>query len=91
MSGIDEQYVDVSECPLCKRLVLTWMVYSADKSTNIGYYNCTSRFKGPDYYHLGSADDIRSFGCNKCHKHIKEGTPFFNALFRSMLNARWVK
>jgi len=91
MSGIDEQYVDVSKCPLCNGRVLTWKVYSADRSLNIGYYNCTSKFKGPDYYHMGLVDDIASFECYVCHEHIKRGTPFFNMLLKTMLKARKTK
>lgn len=91
LSGIDEQYVDVSKCPLCDGHVLTWKTYSADRSTNIGYYNCTGTFKGPNYYNVGSVNDICSFACCVCHKHIERGKLFFNILLRNMLNTRKVR
>jgi len=91
MSGIDEQHVDVSRCPLCKGYVLTWKVYLLNEENNRGYYNCTSKFKGPDYYYLGNGNDISSFACCVCYEHIKKGTSFFNVLLRSMLKAEKVK
>jgi len=91
LSGIDEQHVDVSRCPLCSGYVLTWKIYLASSDSSSGYFNCTDKFKGPDYYHLGSIDDILSFECCVCYEHIERRKPFFNVLLRTMLKAKKVE
>lgn len=91
MSGIDEQPVDVSRCPLCGGFVLTWKVYLEGRNSPYGYFNCTNKFKGPNYYHLGTIDDIISFGCCACHEYIERENPFFNVLLRTMLESKKVK
>lgn len=91
LSGIDEQHVDVSRCPLCGGYVLTWKIYLVDEDYHSGYFNCTNKFKGPDYYHLGSVDDILSFACCVCKERIERGKPFFYVLLRTMLKTKRVK
>ena len=91
MSGIDEQHVDVSECPICGEFILTWRIYQVDKEVNIGRFNCTDKYTGPDYYHMGSVNDIFAFKCCECDAYIKRGTSFFSFILRNMLKARRLK